>query len=137
MKKSFLIVFVLLFSACSILGQFGYEPYTTINGVEFSYKFGSAKDEDGVKKPALMLKVKNVNSFAVDYTFSVDFYYEGILRETSGKQELCITPHSTAMGKLNGTYFILSEFTEEQVKKGDFKMEINEIAVTESSGCDD
>ena len=114
---------------------FGYQKYSEVNGVEFDYKFGKARDEAGEKRPALMMKIKNENEYPVSFGFSLDFYYEGVLRETSGDLSYCLEANSTAMGKLNGVYFILEEFTPEQVERKDFDMQINSIDVGKIDNC--
>lgn len=115
--------------------QFGYEKYTTLNGLEIAYKYGEAKDEEGKFRPALMLKVKNTNDYAAEYTYSLDFYNEGILRETSGTITECVPPRSTRMGKLNGTYYLITQFSLEQVQQKAVKLEINELEINRVEEC--
>lgn len=135
-KILLLVVFFGLFLGSSY-AQFGYKQYTLVNGVDISYKYGTATNDKGEKVPALMLKVKNSNDYAVEYSYSIDMYYEGILKQTTGKDTHCAKPHSTSMGKLNGVYYLLSDFTQEQVDKGDFEMKINDISVKKIDECTD
>ena len=113
----------------------GYETYQKTEGVTFGYKWGEAKNEVGEKAPALMLLVDNENTCPITYRMSVDFYYEGILRE-SGSLANCVPPGKVRKGKLNGVYLISEEFTSEQLNSGDFKLELNDIEVAPAEGCD-
>lgn len=138
MKKTFLIVFVLfLFSSCKSSAQFGYTPYQTVNNLKVSTKWGKAKDEDGIRKQAILLAFDNKNDYAVEYSFEILLYYEGILRENGTMEDFCLDGLKSNMGKLNGIYFIPKNFTEEQLKSSDFKFEINMLEVEQIDSCDD
>lgn len=122
----------LIFSAQSC--NTGYTDYQKVDGVSFGYKWAEAKNEAGEKVPALLLEVRNENEHDILYSLSVDFYYEGVLRE-SGELENCIPAHRTRKGKLNGVYLLSENFTSDQIESGDFKLELNEIEVEITDGC--
>ncbi len=112
----------------------GYETYSKTEGVTFGYKWAEAKNEAGEKVPALLLEVRNENAHPINYNLSVDFYYEGILRE-SGELEHCIPAGRTRKGKLNGVYLLSENFTSNQISSGDFKLELNDIQVEIMDEC--
>jgi len=111
-----------------------YETYRKTDNVTFGYKWATAKNENRETVPALLLSVKNENDFPIEYTMTVDMYYEGILRE-SAELINCVEAKKTRMGKLNGTYLIPAKFTAEQIKQSDFKLELNDIIVEKTESC--
>src|SRR6056297_3294243 len=117
-----IIVFIILTSqSCNS----GYETYSQVDNVTFAYKWGQAKNEAGEKVPAMMLFVGNENTSDIHYQLNVDFYYEGILRE-SGALSHCVQTGKARKGKLNGVYLISEKFTSDQINSSDFKVELND-----------
>ncbi len=135
MKKSILVLAFAL-GLTGAVAQGGYDEYITKDLVTFTTKWGKAKDENGEKKPALMIGVKNDNNHPVIISFEMLFYFEEILRERGGIEGRCIPANKTIYGKFNGIYFIPQEFTPEQLERSDFRFEIDEISVKESFDCD-
>lgn len=122
-------------ASCSLMAQ-KYEIYSTTDSVDVATKWATAKDENGEKKPALLLSLDNYNKHAVDVSFEILLYYEGILRERGEITGQCIEGRKKLIGKLNGLYFIPQQFTADQLTQPDFLMEIDEIEVTETEGCE-
>jgi hypothetical protein len=116
--------------------QPGYEPYQTVNGLILSTKWGKAKNEAGEKKPALLMKIENTNDHPVDFSFAINFYYEGILRENGKIENQCLEGLKSAVGKLNGVYFIPTKFSPDQLKSSDFEFTLESIEVVKSEGCE-
>lgn len=131
--KNLAAAFIFLFLTAQTCNT-GYTTYQKTEGVTFGYKWAEAKNEEGEKVPALLLEVRNENDHDIIYSLSVDFYYEGILRE-SGELDHCIPAHRTRKGKLNGVYLLSENFTSDQIESGDFKLELNEIEVEITDGC--
>jgi len=134
--KQCIIVLIAVVLGSPALAQFGYDQYVKKEGVSISTKWGSAKNEAGEKKKALLFKVKNENEFDVQYNMEVLFYYEGILRERGIIDKQCLSAGRSSMGKLNGQYFIPTEFTEEQLTNPNFNFEIESIEVEEIENCE-
>lgn len=132
------LILVTTFTVVSLGGfaQFGYELYQKHEGLEISTKWGKAKNEEGVKKPALLLKIENTNDQAVNFAFDINLYYEGILRENGRIEGQCIDGLKSSVGKLNGLYFIPESFTAEQVESSDFGFSLEEIEVEVTEGCE-
>ena len=130
-----------LFLCVSILpmkAQLGYTQYLKKDNVVFSYKWGTTTDKkERTKQPALLMMVKNENDFDVDFSYSLDFYYEGILRESSDAAQYCIRANKMRVGKINGIIYPINKFTQEQIENKDFNFEINDVVVDKSSGCVD
>lgn len=114
----------------------GYTDYQKTEGVSFGYKWAEVNNDAGERVPALMLMVDNENTCAIQYSLSVDFYYEGILRET-GELSHCVPPRKTRKGKLNGVYLVSEQFSAEQIDGGDFKLELNDIEVDPIEVCEE
>lgn len=136
MKYIFSLLTVFLVST-TIQAQRGYDTYSKTDGLEISTKWGKARDADGARRPALLLRIENHNDFAVSFGFDVNFYYEGILRETGGVDRECIDGLKSRIGKLNGVYFIPEKFTPEQLKSGDFHYSIDDVSVEKNPPCPD
>lgn len=137
MKKTLVILFLFLCFGFESSAQFGYTHYQTVNNLKLSTKWGKAKDEEGNRKPAILLAFDNKNDYAVKYSFEILLYYEGILRENGLMDNLCLDGLKSNMGKLNGIYFIPKNFTEEQLKSSDFKFEIEILEVEQIDSCDE
>ena len=131
-----LIAFMLVLIFPDINAQKGYTEYQKVNGLEISTKWGMAKDADGVKKDALLLKVENTTEGAVTLAFDVNLYYEGILRETGRIEGECIPGLKSRVGKLNGIYFVPENFTSEQLKNTHFNFTLDQIEVEKIDTCD-
>jgi len=134
--KYLIIAFITLFAGFETYAQFGYEQYVEKEGINISTKWGSAKNEAGEKKKALLFKVKNENDFDAQYSMEILFYYEGILRERGIIDEQCLSAGRSSMGKLNGQYFIPTQFTEDQLSNPSFNFEIESIEVEEVDVCE-
>jgi hypothetical protein len=134
--KDLIVVLIALFAGSGAYAQFGYEQYVEKEGINISTKWGSAKNEAGEKKKALLFKVKNENDFDAKYSMEILFYYEGILRERGIIDEQCLSAGRSSMGKLNGQYFIPTQFTEDQLSNPSFNFEIESIEVEEVDVCE-
>ena len=129
-----LLGFIILFSwGCA--AQMGYTQYSINDGLKLSYKWGTAKDTNGETKKALLIRSENTNDYAVSYTYTIDMYYEGILRETTTIEDECLKAGGVSMGKLNGIYFIPQRFTEEQLESSDFNLQFNNISADKIAEC--
>ncbi|MEM9050467.1 MAG: hypothetical protein AAGC47_00310 [Bacteroidota bacterium] len=130
----FALVLVLIFP--DIKAQKGYTEYQKVNGLEISTKWGLAKDADGIKKDALLLKVENTTKEAATLAFDVNLYYEGILRESGRIEGECIPGLKSRVGKLNGIYFVPENFTSEQLKNSHFNFTLDQIEVEKIDSCE-
>jgi hypothetical protein len=130
-----LSLFLVLGISGAAEAQLGYEPYISQDGLKISTKWGRAKDETGAKKSALMIGIVNDNAYPVSYAYTINLYYEGVLRETGRMEEMCILGHKSNIGKINGVFFIPQKFTEEQLTNSDFNFTIDAIDVEQVEGC--
>ena len=133
--KNCIGLLVAIFLCGAAQAQRGYTQYQKVNGLEISTKWGQAKDADGVKKDALLLKVENTEDKAVTLAFDINFYYEGILRESGRIEGECIPGLKSRVGKLNGIYFVPENFTSDQLSYKDFIFSLHEIEVEEVDEC--
>jgi hypothetical protein len=128
---------LLLLAATGTFAQRGYTPYVTKDGVRIGTKWGTARDADGVRKPALLIGVENTNKETVRYSYQINFFYEGMLRETGNPEEVCLPGRSSRVGKINGVYFIPQKFTAEQLKSTDFNFTLEDVEVRQVASCSD
>ncbi|MFT6998033.1 MAG: hypothetical protein ACJAQ4_001792 [Cryomorphaceae bacterium] len=129
----FAIALMAMITSCS--AQRSYTQYQKVNGLEISTKWGQAKDADGVKKDALLLKVENTADQAVTLAMDINLYYEGMLRESGRIEGECIPGLKSRVGKLNGIYFVPENFTSEQLTNSNFNFTLDEIEVEEVDEC--
>ena len=116
--------------------QKSYTQYSVTDSVRVSTKWSTAKDADGVKKPALLIGIDNQNTHAITASMELLFYYEGILRESGQIDPTCVKPGNRVYGKLNGIYFVPEAFTPEQLKNASFSLQIESIAIEEIEQCE-
>jgi hypothetical protein len=131
----FSLALVAITISCS--AQRSYTQYQKVNGLEISTKWGQAKNAEGVKKDALLLKVENTGDKAVTLAMDINLYYEGILRESGRIEGECIPALKSRVGKLNGIYFVPENFTSEQLENSNFNFTLDEIEVEEVETCED
>jgi hypothetical protein len=105
------------------------------DGVEVDYKWSHTKLFNKTSPLELRLRFKNTNEHAVKVVFSVDFYMNLKLTESSEDVELCILPGKWKTGRTNGVYFQPENLTNKQIRSDDFHWEINEITVEITETC--
>lgn len=130
------VLILILFIPVTLSAQWGYETYSTTEGLEIATKWGTARNAEGERKPALLFRIENKNDHAVEFSFDLNFYYEGILRETGGVETECVDGLKSRIGRLNGIYFIPEKFTPDQLENVDFHYTIEEITVREVADCE-
>lgn len=135
--KNIISAIALMAMITSCTAQRSYTQYQKVNGLEISTKWGQAKDADGIKKDALLLKVENTADQAVTLAMDINLYYEGMLRESGRIEGECIPGLKSRVGKLNGIYFVPENFTSEQLTTSSFNFTLDEIEVEEIEVCED
>jgi hypothetical protein len=135
--KNCIGLLIAVFLCGAMQAQKGYSQYQKVNGLEISTKWGQAKDADGVKKDALLLKVENTEDKAVTLAMDMNLYYEGMLRESGRIEGECIPGLKSRVGKLNGIYFVPENFTSDQLTNSSFNFTLDEIEVEKVDGCED
>lgn len=135
--KNCIGLLIAVFLCGAMQAQKGYSQYQKVNGLEISTKWGQAKDADGVKKDALLLKVENTEDKAVTLAMDMNLYYEGMLRESGRIEGVCIPGLKSRVGKLNGIYFVPENFTSDQLTNSSFNFTLDEIEVEKVDGCED
>ncbi len=136
MRTSSLLMLVLFLGLQSCIAQRGYTEQIRKEGLRLSTKWGNAKDADGQRKTALLIAVENTSGQALEYSYAIRFYYEGILRESGVMETECIESRKSKVGKVSGTYFIPEKLSETQIKSGDFSYEIDDFEVKAVDVCE-
>lgn len=137
--KKYLII-MLLIGASTILSasKNPYQELKTTDGVKISYKWGKSNI---LKKDAplrLLLKFENTNEYAVEVSFKIDFFWQGMIQSESENEKcICISPGKKLKGRVHDLHFDTGKFNNQQVKSDDFILEINDIKITQISGCKD
>lgn len=76
-----------------------------VNGVEFYTKWSHEKWWNKKSPKVLLVKVKNTNSLAVNYTMGVEFMSNLKMVEESKEEDYCLSQYATAKPRKNGLLF--------------------------------
>lgn len=135
-KILLLLVTVLLFSAIAANAQRGYTEFETEDNIKTMYRWQRAtffkKDSDAV----LNLRVTNENETAVNMTFIVGFYNDGLLVYQSEENQLCLKPGQSRRGGLAGLRFTLEDLKLEDTEEEGFSWDFVTFDVEEVESCD-
>lgn len=138
MKNYIVLIAILLFAFAgtkALAQDTPYQQKMIEEGVEVDYKWSHTKLFNKNSPLELRLRFKNTNEHAVKVVFSVDFYMNLKLTESSEDVELCILPGKWKTGRTNGVYFQPDNLTNKQIRSDDFHWEINEITVEVTETC--
>ncbi len=135
MNLKLILVALTALLAHSAFSQKGYNQYIQEEGLKFGTKWGYAKDAEGNRKRALLIGIENTNKEPVTYEYTINLYYEGMLRESGAMALDCIDGLKSRIGKLNGIYFIPQKFTDEQLGSSDFNFTIENLEVIKVDAC--
>ncbi len=123
MKTPFILVVLILISY-SVSSQ--YTLYKEVDGVAFYTKWGNEKWWSKKSPKVLLVKVKNNNELAVNFTLGVEFFKEMQLVESGKGEEYCLNQHATANPRMRGLVFKPSE-TANPDNMGSFELSGLEI----------
>lgn len=115
--------------------QGDYSPLSDTLGLEISSKIDKLKGEDGEFKRAVFLQINNQNEFDVEYSFSIDLYWQGKRVEYLTNEVRCVKAQKKLKGKLNGIYFTCDQLTNEQMESKDFEYDLSDLEVKEIEKC--
>ncbi len=127
MNKYILVIFFGLV-ACFASAQGKYELKETVDGVEFYYKWSRSSFFKKSSPPQLRVKIKNSNSYPVQYTFGLDLFVNGKTKGEVLPETFSIGANRTKAGKTNGHYYEF-EVTWEEIKSPDFEIEFTDLAL--------
>jgi hypothetical protein len=119
-----LFVFITAF----VQAQTKYELKSTVDGVEFYYKWSRSNFFKKSSPPQLRVKIKNSNSYPVQYTFGLDLFVNGKTKGEVLPETFSIGANRTKAGKTNGHYYEF-EVTWEDIKSPAFEIEFIDIAL--------
>ena len=83
----------------------------------------------------LVLKIKNFNPHKVMVSFSVDYYWNAVLAESSQKMHYCIKPKKRIRGKVWDLAFSSGKFTKDQIFDDQFLWAISELEINHHADC--
>ncbi|MGD1846916.1 MAG: hypothetical protein ACFB10_16120 [Salibacteraceae bacterium] len=108
-------------------------PYTFDSiqeGVKVSSKMTHSRWKREESPLMLCLKLHNTNTYAVNFTFTMEFYQYGMVAETMEPVTVCLKPDETLVGR-RGSLCWLSESLDNAVLQSDaFDWEMNDVSVT-------
>lgn len=134
--KNLLLVSVLLFSAIAANAQRGYTEFETEDNIKTMYRWQRAAFFDKDSDAVLNLRVTNENETAVNMTFIVGFYNDGLLVYQSEENQLCLKPGQSRRGGLAGLRFTLEDLKLEDTEEEGFSWDFVTFDVEEVESCD-
>lgn len=117
-----------VFTSLFVQAQTKYELKSTVEGVEFYYKWSRSKFFKKSSPPQLRVKIRNSNDFPVQYTFGLDLFDKGKTKGEVLPETFAIGAKATKAGKTNGHYYEF-EVTWEEIKSPDFEVEFTDLSV--------
>ncbi len=140
MKKLFglflMLMFVLQFANAQKTNELPKnKERRVIDSIEFSHKWVREKWYLLKSPKVLKIKAKNISSKNVKIKFSVDFYVNGTIRESSDTVQVCMKPGVTRSGRKNKMVFKPAELSQEEMKSESFQFEISNLEIIRMRSC--
>lgn len=133
--KQFKLLAILFFVFSLTANAAKFTNLSSQAGVEFSYKWKYSKFWDKSSAMVLVIKALNTNAYAVEVSYTVDYFWQGITKASGNARPACIKPKKTLIlnGKKQG--FDTGMFTNAEIKSEDFMMELSGISVKQVDAC--
>ncbi len=134
-KTKLLLTIVAVFISISLCFSAKFKSIQSNEGVEFSYKWKNSKFFDKTSPLVLVVKVKNSNNYAVEVTYTVDYFWQGITKASSDEKVVCVKQKKAIVldGRKQG--FDTGNFTNDEILSENFIMELNGIKVEKTDLC--
>jgi hypothetical protein len=136
-----LLMFALVFLFAFFLGpretsgQRRYVDHSTVDGVDFQYRWANSKASDKNSPLELRLKIKNNNDYPVNVIYDIEFFMGPVLKETSDLTELCINPKLAKTGRINGMYYRSGILRNRDIESKEFRWEITNLEIERTESC--
>ncbi len=127
MKRFGLFLLIILGSSMSSFSQ--YSAFKEIDSLEFSTKWVREKWYKKNSPLVLAIKVTNKSSQDCTYTLGIEFFQQGVLIESSPELSYEIRRKSTRRGKLNGIIFKPEKLSSQDIRSGNFTLELSGLDV--------
>lgn len=136
MKKAILLILVGIFlSPVFLYSQKKFQKLDEVDNVTISYRWKQSKMLKKDSPLALFIKIKNANEYAVKVEFTVDYFFDGMTKASSEKQNYCLKKGGAIIGRMKKSGFDSSGFTEEELFSDRFVLEVNEVEVGKVDKC--
>ncbi len=131
----FLAAIIISVVSLTAEAQRGYTEFDNEENLEIMYRWQRAsvihRDSDAV----LNIRVTNNNESAVNWTYAVGFYIDGLLVFQSEEYELCLLKGQSRRGGFAGLRFTMEGVKPEDVEKENFQWDFVVFDVDEVEGC--
>ncbi len=134
-KIFFAVVIALLLSSTLIFSQNKYKPLEEQDNVSFSYRWKPSKFLKKNSQPILMIKIRNNNTYAADISFTIDYFWDLVLKSSSEELSYCLKGNKSIVGKIKRFGFDTSDFTKDQLESEQFMVELNVLKITKEDCC--
>ena len=111
-----------------------YDLYKEVQGVQFYVKWSHEKWWSKKSPKVLLVKVKNNNTTAVDYTLGIDFFVQMKQVESRKEESYCLGQRTTASPRVKGLVFAPSP---EILSQSGFTFELTglDVELKEERNC--
>ena len=131
----FLAAIVISLVSFTAEAQRGYTKFDNEKNMEIMYRWQRASAIDRESDAALNIRVTNQNDSAVNWTYSVGFYSDGLLVYESETYELCLQEGQSRRGGLAGLRFSMEGVKLDDVEKENFQWDFVVFDVDEVESC--
>lgn len=131
----FLAAVVISLVSLNAKAQRGYTKFDNEENMDIMYRWQRASAIDRESDAALNIRVTNQNESAVNWTYSVGFYIDGLLVYESETYELCLLKGQSRRGGLAGLRFSMEGVKLDDVEKENFQWDFVVFDVDEVDSC--
>jgi hypothetical protein len=131
----FMAAIVISMGSLTAEAQRGYTEFDNEENLEIMYRWQRASVFDRESDAVLNIRVTNNNESAVNWTYSVGFYIDGLLVYESETYELCLQKGQSRRGGLAGLRFTMEGVKPEDVEKENFQWDFVVFDVDEVENC--
>lgn len=136
MNKKKLTSILLFFLFVTICHAGNFQLLQSTEGVDFYYKWKQTNIFDKSSQYILIVKIDNKNTYPVEVTYTVDYFWQGLTKATSEKITNCIKPEEELIVNARKQGFDASIFTNEEIMSEDFIMELSGVDIKKTETCE-
>lgn len=104
-------------------------------GVKFSSRWSDTKWHRKESPQALCLRILNTNTYAIEVSFAIGFYFEGMEKETMMPTTICLAPGASVLGRKNYLCWVSESLSNADLESNDFEWELLEVVVKQVESC--
>jgi hypothetical protein len=131
----FLFLTALVFCSSTVFGQSKFQEKTKKDGVSIYYKWSHQNPIDKASPLQMVIKTVNENDQAINVSFLILYYIDGVLKEKNEVENFCIKAGKTANGRFNGLVFSTANISNAQIESDNFEWELSDVKIEKLDAC--